>query len=102
MGDNSVLGAFDAIHFFRLLLNRHVAVDHTDTTFTCDRDRKAGVGHGVHRGGHDGSPESYAFQKLGGSVDLAWENVGFLRYEKDVVEAETFAKSGHVCSLLFS
>ena len=53
--DHAVLGTLHDGHLTRLLFDRHIFVDHTDTAFTGDRNRHGGFGHSVHGCRHEGN-----------------------------------------------
>ena len=46
--DHAVLGTLDDSHLTGLVLDRHILVDHADTTFTGDGNSHLALGHGIH------------------------------------------------------
>ena len=53
--DHAAFTAFDAVDFFGLAFDRHVAVDETDAALLRERDGEVGFGDGIHRGADDGN-----------------------------------------------
>ena len=47
--DHTILSTLHDSHLTRLILNRHVLMDYTDTTFTGDGDSHLRLGNGIHR-----------------------------------------------------
>lgn len=95
VGNDPVLGAFDPIYLAGLFFDWHVAVEYAYSAFSGDGDGKPSFGHGIHRGGYDGSGEADAGKEFGRSVDLGGKNIGSTWEEEHVVEAESLAEGCH-------
>ena len=83
---------FRALHFvdlFRLLLDRHVLVDDTESALLRHGDRQARLGHRVHRRGDDRDVESNVAGQTRGDVDEVRVKVGLRRAQQDVVKCQT-------------
>ena len=70
--------AFKALHFRNLGslgMGRHVLVQDADPAFLRQRDRKTGLGHGIHRRGQQRDVQTDVAGKLGAQTDIARQYV---------------------------
>ena len=88
--DHAGFGALDAVDFFALAVDGHVAMDDADAALPRDADGEVGFRDGVHGGRSDGNVERELAGEFGGGIDFRGQNGGLAREEQDVVERKTF------------
>ena len=87
-----------ALHFgnFRgLLLGGEILVDEADAALLRDGDRERRLGHRVHRGRDERDVELDVARQPGLEADIAGQDAGVGRYEKDVVKGESLLDWTH-------
>ena len=80
------LGLLDDDHLLQLALGRHVPVDHADPADPCEGDRHRGLGHGVHRRGHERDIDADLFREPRARIGLGRFKPRCLRFKQDIVE----------------
>ena len=93
--DDTALEALHLRDFGRLPCRRHVLVDDAEATFLRHGDREAGLRHRVHRGGHERDVERDRPGEAGLEADVAGNDLGVRRDEKDVVERQRLPDDTH-------
>ena len=83
--------ALDACHLGRLLLGREVLVHDADATLLRQGDGQARLGHGVHRGGHQGQVQADVARQLGRQRGVTGQHLGEGGHQQHIVEGERFA-----------
>ena len=101
--DDAALEALDLRDLGGLPRRRQVLVDDADAAFLGDRDREAGLGDRVHRGGNDRDVDPDAARQARAERDFARDDRGMRGDEQDVVEREcgaddTRGHSGSSCA----
>ena len=92
--------AFKALHpadLLGLLLDIQVLVDHAHAAGLGHGDGKAGLGHRVHGGGHQGNAQLDRLGQTGAGIDLGGKDFGGAGHQQDIVEGQGFADvwTGH-------
>ena len=96
---HSRLVALDLRHFRRLLLGRHVFVDHPNAALLRDGDSQTCFCDGVHSSGHKGEIEGDVAREARGERGVLRQDLGVRRHQQHVVEGERFSKKAHeLCS----
>ncbi len=90
------LEPLDLANRHRLLLDSHVAVKDSDPAELCQSDGHVGLGHRVHRRGHDGDVERDSTRELSAGLGLARQDGGFERLQEHVVERQAKRNVGDV------
>ena len=99
--DHAAFGALDLVDFAGLLLDGEVAVDDAEAALLGHGDGEAGLGDGVHGGGHEGDGEGDFLGQLGLGTGLGRDDVRVGGNQQHVVERERFGDlSGDHTSLL--
>ena len=88
--DHAAFGAFDAINFFILPVDGHVAVNDADTALAGDSDGEAGLGDGIHGGGGERDIEDEGAGEVGACFYFGGKDGGFAGEQENVVKCETF------------
>ena len=88
--DHAGFGTFDAIDFFGLAIERHVAMNDADAALARDADGETRFRDGVHGGGSERNVDGEFASEAGGGVDVGGKHGGAAGLEKDVVERKTF------------
>ena len=88
--DHPRLGALDLVDLPDLGLDREVAVDHSQTSLTGQRDGEPGFGDGVHRRRDDRDLDRDSASEPRRSGNVVRENTRLGRDEQDVVEGQPF------------
>src|SRR5688572_7383516 len=88
--DHSTLAAFDAVHFLGLALDRHVAVNNTDSALLCESYSHVRFGDRIHRGAYHRDIERNIPAQASACVGLRgnYRASGWL--EEDIVKGEAF------------
>ena len=86
--DHARFAALDAVDFFRLPLNGHVAVDDAEAALPGQGDRQPGLGDRVHRGAQERNLDFDAARNPRGRVDLGGQNRAVGGQKENVVEGE--------------
>ena len=92
---HAALELLHAPHLVGLDVRRQVPVDDPDAAFLGERDGEPGLGHHVHRGGHDGDAERDPGGENGGEVGVAGEDFGVSGRKHHIVEGEGFFDVSH-------
>ncbi len=87
--------ALDLGDFHGLLLGGEILVDDADAAFLRDGDRQARLGDGVHRSRDERDVELDVARQPGLEADIARQDAGVGRYEKDVVKGESLLDWTH-------
>ncbi len=88
--DHSAFRPFHAVHFFRLAVDRHVAVNETDAALASHSNREARVRHRIHRRRHDRNVDRDFLRQAGARVGLRRKGRTLSRQEQHVVKREPF------------
>ncbi len=83
------LVALDFGNFRSLLLGGEILVDDADSALLRDGDRERRLGHCVHRRRDERDVELDVARQPGLEADIAGQDAGVGRYEKDVVKGES-------------
>ena len=78
-----------------LFLRWKILVDDADAAFLCHRDRERRLGHRVHRRRDERDVELDVARQPGLEADIAGQDAGVGRYEKDVVKGESLLDWTH-------
>src|SRR5580704_14297908 len=88
--DHTGFGALDTIDFFRLAVERHIAMNDADAALPGDADGEARFRDGVHGGGSERNVEGEFTGEIRGGVDVGGKDGRAARLEEHVVECKTF------------
>ena len=88
VGDHARLGPLDHVHLLRLLLHGQVAVQHPDAALAGHGDRHPGLGHGVHRRGHQRDAEPVTARDPGAGVRLARQHRGVGGQQEHIIKGQ--------------
>ena len=88
VGDHARLRPLHLLDLGRLVVDRHVAVDHADAAVAGHRDRHAALGDLVHRRGHERHGEFDVGGEAGGRVDGVRQRLGVAGHDDDIVERQ--------------
>ena len=103
VGDHSALAALDLLHFRGLILDRQVAMDHTDATLAGGGDGHACFRDLVHRCRDDRDVEGDVGCERGRGVDRVGKYVAVAGDDDDIVEGEGFESiEEFVCAHAFA
>jgi len=91
LDDHSGLGALHLVDLRHLRVDRQVAVDDPDPTFTRQRDREPRLGDRVHRSGDDRDLDRDAARQSRRGRDLVRQHARLGRNEQNVVERQPFS-----------
>ena len=91
--DHAAFTAFDAVHFFGLPLDGHVAVNDADAALLRQRDGQVRLGHRVHGGADDGNIQGNLAREGGARIGLGGQHAAARRLEQDVIESEAFGNA---------
>ena len=87
--DHAALTALHAVHFFRLPVDRHVAMHNADAALLRQRNRQVRFRHRIHGGGNNRNIESDLARQAGASIHLGRDHFAAGRFEKNVIESQT-------------
>ena len=90
--DHAALAAFDAVHLFRLPVDRHVAMDDADAALLRQRDRQVRFRHRIHGGGDDRNIQSDLAGEAGSGIDFGGEYFAAGRFEKNIIESQALGE----------
>mmetsp|Transcript_26318 Transcript_26318/g.62507 ORF Transcript_26318/g.62507 Transcript_26318/m.62507 type:complete len:641 (-) Transcript_26318:108-2030(-) len=95
LADDAALVALDPGHLARLGFRRQVLVHDADAALLRNGDREAGLGHGVHRGGHQRQVQGDVARQTGRKAGVTWQHLGERWHQQNIVEGERFAEKAH-------
>ena len=85
--------ALDLVDLFGLVHGAHVAVDDPDAALSGQRDRQAGLGHGVHGRREDGDIEPQIPRQPRPQADLTRQDLAVPRRQQHIVERQCLWKT---------
>ena len=91
IGDHAVLRALDLIDVRSLIGDGHVLVDDTQAALTRHSNGHAGIGDGIHRGGHQRDVQLDHGGELDGHVNVLGQNLAAGGHQQHIVKSKTFA-----------
>ena len=86
--DHAVFGTLYGMDLTGLLLDRHILMDYTDTTFTGYGDGHFRFCDRIHGRRYNRDVQGYTTGKTGGKIHFAGKHIGKRGDKKDVVECE--------------
>ena len=87
--DHTVLSTLDNGHLTSLFLDRHILMDHTDTTLACNGNGHRRLGHRVHSGGDKGDIEFDVARKTSFQRHFLRKHFRISRNQQDIIKCES-------------
>ena len=87
--DHTVLGTFHDSHLTGLRLNRHVLMNHTDSTLTGNGNSHTALGHRIHRGRYKRHVQCDVPRELGFQLYRLGQYFRISGNQEDVIECQT-------------
>ena len=87
--DHAVLSTLHDSHLTRLVLDGHILVNNTDTTFTCNGDGHLRLCHSIHGSRHKRHVQLNVARETGFQLYCLGQYLRISRNQQDVVECKT-------------